>query len=147
MLLVRTHVAPSPIHGLGLFASEAIPRGTPIWRFHEGFDHAYTRAEFAELPAPAREHLRWFSYFDAALDALIKSGDLSCFMNHADAPNTGAGPAWSEPVVTVALRDVAVGEELTCDYHAFDGDVAWKFGRVPAEAQLGARHPTEALEG
>lgn len=137
MLLVRTRVAPSPIHGLGLFAAEAIPRGTPVWRFHEGFDHAFTRAEFAELPAPAREHLRWFSYFDAAQDSLIKSGDLCCFMNHADAPNTGAGPHASEPVITVALRDIAAGEELTCDYHAFDADVAWKFGRVPIDVELG----------
>lgn len=139
MLLVRTRVAPSPIHGLGLFAAEPIPRGASVWRFHAGFDHAYTRAEFAELPASAREHLRWFSYFDAAQDALIKSGDLCCFMNHADAPNTGAGPEVSEPVVTVALRDIAAGEELTCDYRAFDGDVAWKFGRVSADAELGAR--------
>ena len=137
MLLVRTRVAPSPIHGLGLFAAEAIPCGTPVWRFQEGFDHAFTRAEFAELPAPAREHLRWFSYFDAAEDALIKSGDLCCFMNHADAPNTGAGLQAGEPVVTVALRDIAAGEELTCDYHAFDADVAWKFGRVPVDVELG----------
>lgn len=137
MLLIRTRVAPSPIHGLGLFAAEAIPRGTPVWRFQGGFDHAFTRAEFAELPAPAREHLRWFSYFDAAQDALIKSGDLCCFMNHADTPNTGAGPEAGEPVITVALRDIVAGEELTCDYHAFDADVAWKFGRVPADVELG----------
>ena len=141
MLLVRTRVAPSPIHGLGLFAAEAIPRGTPVWQFREGFDHAFTRAEFAELPAPAREHLRWFSYFDATRDALIKSGDLCCFMNHADAPNTGSGPHPCEPVITVALRDIAAGEELTCDYHAFDADLAWKFGRVTVDVELGTLQP------
>src|SRR5690349_1099105 len=119
MLLVRTRVAPSPIHGLGLFAAEAIPRGTPIWRFQPGFDRAYSREEFAQLPALAREHLRWFTYFDKAQDALIKSGDLCCFMNHADEPNTGTGASLTEPVVTIALRDIAAGEELTCDYRAF----------------------------
>jgi SET domain-containing protein len=137
MLLVRTRVAPSPIHGLGLFAAEAIAAGTPVWRFQEGFDHAYTRAEFAVLPAPAREHLRWFSYFDSARDALIKSGDLCCFMNHAESPNTGMPPGRSDGAETVALHDIAAGEELTCDYHAFDGDVAWKFRRVPHDAPLG----------
>lgn len=137
MLLVRTRVAPSLIHGLGLFAAEAIQAGTPVWRFQEGFDHAFTRAEFADLPAPAREHLRWFSYFDSARDALIKSGDLCCFMNHADSPNTGMPPGAPEATGTVALRDIAEGQELTCDYHAFDGDVAWKLGRVPHDAPLG----------
>jgi SET domain-containing protein len=31
-------------------------------------------------------------------------------------------------VVTVALRDLAAGEELTCDYHAFDAEAPAKLG-------------------
>lgn len=139
MLLVRTHVAPSPIHGLGLFASEAIPQGTPVWRFQPGFDKAFSRAEYAALPSLAQEHLRWFSYLDGRSDALIKSGDLCCFMNHAPAPNTGAPPGVENPEFTVALRPIAAGEELTCDYGAFDADVAWKFGLVPSNAPLGTK--------
>lgn len=128
MLLVRTRVAPSPIHGLGLFAAETILAGTPIWRFQPGFDLAVTLAEFDRLPQPAQEHLRWFAYFDETRGAYLKSGDLCCFMNHAPIPNTGAVPATTEPVLTVALRDIAAGEELTCDYRAFDAEAAAKLG-------------------
>lgn len=133
MLQIRTRVAPSPIHGLGLFAAEAVPAGTPVWRHCEGFDHAFTPEEWAALPPPAREHLRWFGYFDARAGRIIRSGDLCCFMNHAESPNTGGDGGF-----TVALRDIAAGEELTCDYRAFDGDVAWKLGRVAVDAELGA---------
>ncbi len=128
MLLVRTRVAPSPIHGLGLFAAEPIPAGTPVWRFQPGFDLAVSLAEFAGLPLPAQEHLRWFAYFDPARGAYIKSGDLCCYMNHADSPNTGSAPESSGPVITVALRSIAPGEELTCDYRAFDAEAGAKLG-------------------
>jgi len=37
-------------------------------------------------------------------------------MNHADAPNCDD----SGDTFTVARRDIAAGEELTCDYRSFD---------------------------
>mgnify|MGYP002622993594 CR=1 FL=1 len=33
MLLVPVRLAPSPIHGLGVFTQVAIARGTEVWRF------------------------------------------------------------------------------------------------------------------
>ena len=41
------------------------------------------------------------------------------------------------PVVTVALRDIAPGEEITCNYYAYDADADWKLGHVPYDAPLG----------
>ena len=43
------------------------------------------------------------------------------------------------PVTTVALRDLAAGEEITCDYWSYDADTPWKLGLVPREAPLGAQ--------
>ncbi|MEW6306396.1 MAG: SET domain-containing protein [Verrucomicrobiota bacterium] len=127
MLLIRTRVAPSTIHGMGLFAIEAIPRGTPVWRFQPGFDREFAPEEFAALPRPAQEHLRWFA-FVVTEGYFILSGDHACFMNHSATPNTGAPPKAVEPVTTIALRDIAAGEELTCDYFAFDADAKRKLG-------------------
>jgi hypothetical protein len=42
-------------------------------------------------------------------------------------------------VVTVALRDLAAGEEITCNYFDYDPDTAWKLGLMPKNAPLGAR--------
>lgn len=137
-MLIRTRVAPSVIHGMGLFAAEAVPKGTPVWRFEAGFDREFSPEVVASLPTGAREHLRWFGYISADTGRVVLSGDHSCFMNHSATPNTGAPAESPPPFTTVALRDLAAGEEITCDYSSFDADTAWKLGLVPREAPLRA---------
>jgi SET domain-containing protein len=137
MMLIKTRVQPSAIHGLGLFAREFIPRGTPVWRFEAGFDHDFSPAQFAALPPLAREHTRWFCFVSKIDGHVILSGDHACFFNHSPAPNTGAPLQATPPVETVALRDIAAGEELTCNYYDYDTDTPWKLGPVPADAPLG----------
>jgi uncharacterized protein len=128
MMLVRTRVGPSSIHGLGLFAAEPVARGTPVWRFEPGFDRAFTEEQCAAFLPAVREHLRWFGFCSLADGRVVLSGDHACFMNHAASPNTGAPPDAQAPTATVALRDIAAGEELTCDYFAFDADASRKLG-------------------
>lgn len=129
MMLIRTRVGPSAIHGLGLFAAESVAKGTPVWRFERGFDQEFSSEEAAALPAHTREHLRGYGFVSREDGRIVKSGDHACFMNHAAPPNTGAARGATGPVTTVALRDIAAGEELTCDYGAFDADAEWKLGR------------------
>ena len=38
MLLVKTKLNISPIHGIGLFAVEFIPAKTIVWKFHPAID-------------------------------------------------------------------------------------------------------------
>ena len=139
MMLIKTRVAPSQIHGMGLFAVDAIPRGTPIWRFLPGFDHDFSPAQFAELPMLAREHTRWFCFVRKENGHVILSGDHACFINHSVNSNTGAPEDAGAPVTTVALRDIASGEEITCNYFHYDADTPWKLGLVPRDAPLGAK--------
>lgn len=138
MMLIRTRVAPSAIHGMGLFAAEAAPKGTPIWRFEAGFDREFSPVQVASLRTRTREHLRWFGYISTATGRVVLSGDHSCFMNHSATPNTGTPPEDPLPVTTAALRDIAAGEEITCDYASFDADSAWKLGLVPRDAPAGS---------
>ena len=130
MMLIETRVAPSPIHGLGLFAVQAIPKNTPIWTFQPGFDQDFSPEQFAALPPRAQAHARWFSFFAKPDNHAILSGDHSCFMNHSATPNTGAPKDATAPVVTVALRNIAAGEELTCNYFDFDAEASSKLGRI-----------------
>lgn len=131
MMLIRTRVQPSAIHGLGLFAIEPVPRGTPIWRFQPGFDHAFTPGEIAALPVVAQEHVRWFAFLNPEDGSMTLGGDHAIFMNHSAPPNTGAPPDAPLPVTTVALRDIAPGEEITCNYFDFDHDAPRKLGAAP----------------
>ncbi len=50
MLLVKTQLKNSRIHGVGIFADEDIPKGTAIWRDYEGFDLEYSVEAVDKLP-------------------------------------------------------------------------------------------------
>lgn len=148
-MLIRTRVAPSAIHGMGLFAVDPVRGGTQVWRFLPGFDHSFSPEEFERLPELAREHARWFCFVSRLDGHVILSGDHACFINHCLAPNTGAPADAKPPVTTVALRDIRAGEEITCNYADYDADTDWKLGRVPSGAPLGARasHRAEKASG
>ncbi len=120
MLLIPARVDRSAIEGLGLFAVVPVAAGTPVWQWEPGFDRRFRPDEFAALPERARAHVRHYGYLDAGRDCWVLNGDLTIFMNHSPTPNTGAPGSLGASDATVALRDIAAGEELTCDYHAFD---------------------------
>ena len=126
MLLIPARVGASSIHGLGVFAAQDLSKGTPVWKFLPGFDREFSPAEFEAFPALIQQHLRWFAYVNPETQGHVLSGDHCCFMNHSDAPNTGAPMTPFVPVTTLALRDIASGEELTCNYHSFDAEAHLK---------------------
>lgn len=129
MLLVKTRLAPSPIAGIGLFADEDIKKGTVTWRFMAAYDRLLSEADISNLPEPARTNILDHAYLDAASGLFVLCADNARFMNHADDPNTaGVHDAGSIEGYDVATRDIAAGEELTCDYRTFDAHVGVKLG-------------------
>lgn len=113
MLLVNARVGASAIHGLGLIAQEFVPAGTVIWRFMPGFDVEIPEAALPSLsPAAAEQVLHYAEYF-AEEAKFVLSSDDDRFTNHSDDPNTMSD---KDTMVAVAIRDVGVGEEITCDY-------------------------------
>lgn len=130
MLTVKTYLAPSSIHGLGLFAAEPVPAGAVVWMFHPGADQVLSPETLYALPAAARAALEAYCY-RAAPGAFVLCSDDARFMNHSDSPNTATGEGDTEHGATVAARDIAPGEELTCDYREFDLDWAEKLGVSP----------------
>jgi SET domain-containing protein len=124
MMCIAVDVRPSAIEGLGLFARHAVAAGTVVWRFAPALELTFSDAEVAALPAHAQEFLFHYCYQDLASRRWVLSGDNTRFMNHAADPNTGAVPGVTDH--TVARRDIAAGEELTCDYFAFDAAAAAK---------------------
>ncbi len=119
MLLVKTYLAPSPIHGIGLFAAERIPRGTVVWRLDTTIDCELTEAEVERLAPPSREQIRKYTYLDRVRGKLVLCGDDARFFNHEDSPNCHDLPD-ADGGTTVAARDIEPGEELTSDYSSFD---------------------------
>jgi SET domain-containing protein len=118
MLLVKTCLAPSRIHGIGLFASEPIPRGTVVWRRNPAVDVALSDGDLARLAEPCRAQVLRYAYLDPTIRRWILCGDDARFFNHADRPN--CRDTREVDGETVAARDIEAGEELTADYTTFD---------------------------
>jgi SET domain-containing protein len=113
MLLVKTYLDKSPIHGIGVFAGERIPKGGKIWRFVEGFDRCYSLKQFKKLPKPAREFLKNYGYL---VDGeVLFTVDNDRHTNHSDRPNT-----YLKAGYVIARRAIRKGEEITVDYREFD---------------------------
>ena len=113
MLLVKTYLDKSAIHGLGVFAGQFIRKGTKIWRFVEGFDRFYSPKEFARLPKPARDFIKFHGY---RVDGeILFTVDHDRHMNHSDEPNTYLKSGYA-----IARRNIRKGEEITNDYREFD---------------------------
>lgn len=112
MLRIRTRLAPSPIHGIGLFADEPVVAGTVIWELDPLFDLTFTVEDLDSLSPPSREQVQRYAFFDDHLGKYVLCGDDARFMNHAIAPNT----VNKDDTRTMAVRSINVGDEVTCDY-------------------------------
>ena len=123
MLLVRTRLDKSPIHGIGLFADQFIPQGTVIWEYYPLIDIKLTQEQIAALPEPCQEQLRRYTYRDKHSRLYVLCGDDARFFNHSETPNCLDIFNAEEGDLTVAIRDIYPGEELTCDYALFDLDL------------------------
>jgi SET domain-containing protein len=117
MMLVPTYVAPSRIEGVGVFAAEPIPAGALIWQLEPRLDRLIARGEVAALPPALQDFVERYSYpYPHDPEQLIVEVDNGRFMNHSERPNT----VFSDPDAGYTLRDIAAGEELTCNYAEFD---------------------------
>lgn len=125
MLLVRTYVAPSGIHGIGCFAGQIILEGMPVWRFMPNFDLMLPPSFAAKMFD--RDFLETYSEVCCDTGYFVLCSDNARFMNHSDQPNVlTIAPVWDPRLNHNAARDIAIGEELTCDYRVGCSD---PFGR------------------
>jgi SET domain-containing protein len=122
MLLVNTYLDKSAIHGLGVFAGQFIRKDTKIWRFIQGFDRFYSPKEFARLPKPARDFIKFHGY---RVDGeILLTVDHDRHMNHSDEPNTYLKSGYA-----IARRNIRKGDEITNDYREFDAALCAAFLR------------------
>lgn len=122
MLLVSASLKPSPIHGMGCFTNEPVAKGQLVWVFDDRVDLRVPVDSLADLPLPMQEYLEMYGYAELVdgRKVITLCGDHSKHMNHSTEPNTMQDPA--NPGRDLAVRDIAAGEELTCNYFEFDLD-------------------------
>jgi SET domain-containing protein len=117
MMTIKTYIAPSGIQGNGIFAGEPVKKGQVIWELMEGLDPVFDKSLLTTLPEPMRGFLNRYSYpHHLYPDKIILDGDHGRFMNHSDTPNTDFKEIGS---YGYAIKDIAEGEEITCNYNEF----------------------------
>jgi SET domain-containing protein len=116
MLLVDVYLEKSPIQGIGVFAKNHIASGTLIWKLDPRFDRIIEVEVYESQTGPVKSYLDRYAYPDRRnANCIVFEADDARYMNHADEPNCDV----SAPEESYALRDIAPGEELTCDYNHF----------------------------
>lgn len=117
MMLVPTYLAISDIHGVGLFSAEPIVKGTHVWEHMVGLEVVIDPAKLPTYPEPVQLYLKRYCY-PHPLEAgkWVLDGDNGRFYNHSEDPNCD----FKQPMFGIAIRDIAKGEELTCNYNDFD---------------------------
>jgi SET domain-containing protein len=140
MLTVSTYLAPSVIEGLGVFAREYIPRGRLIWTLNPKFDIFINESEIDAYPPYLQDFMSRYTYPHLEMPGVvILDSDNGRFMNHSPIPNTD----FRIFDRGYALVDIAVGEELTCNYYEFDP----AFSGYPAMHAVVAENRLQASGG
>ena len=109
MLKIKTKLDKSPIHGIGLFTLEKVSKGQTIGELCE-LDIKIKKENL--LP----KYIDMFEfYFGVEDDSYQTYFDNMRFMNHSKNPNC----VDLKNGLCVAIKDIEIGEELTCDYSFF----------------------------
>ena len=117
-------LAPSPIHGIGVFAIRDIPRGrNPFNTLSKYARPGYVRitnAELDALPQKLREMIRALFVPTDGEMWLPTCGTnlvyLNAYLNHSTSPNLRTRDGFN----FITIRRINVGDELTVDYRTYE---------------------------
>ncbi|WP_446007852.1 SET domain-containing protein [Candidatus Electrothrix sp.] len=116
MLLVKTYLDKSTIHGVGVFAGEFIPKGTLVWKFDPLIDIILNPEQVGGMPEAAKEFVLSHSVpYPYGADNYCMTLDNSQYINHSSEHNLQPDSEGDR-----ALIDIPAGIELTVDYFLED---------------------------
>ncbi|HUH96014.1 MAG TPA: SET domain-containing protein [Anaerolineales bacterium] len=129
MFVIRTSLQHSAIHGIGVFADEPIQKGQLVWQFDPRVDILIPLEEKPSFPPAMQDYLSMLTYIEEASGRkmMVLCADNAKHVNHSDDPNLLDTPDGSQEI---AAREIAAGEELTCNYFSCDLEAARKLGQT-----------------
>lgn len=111
----------SPLHGIGVFALRAIPKGVnPLKSWLKNKEIKFSHDEIKTLPKTVQKQIKLFCYYDKKAFEIPVMGmntmDMAIFLNHSKKPNI----KMKKDGTFISLRAIKMGEEVTMDYdHSF----------------------------
>jgi len=122
MLTIKTYLAPSQIHGIGLFSAEYIPAGKVVWKFNDFIDKILPEDEFVrtcrQVNPSTLQHLLSSSYKRNGKYFYIT--DNARFINHSEVLHN---ITFIDDFTELTLRPIYPDQELLENYFlAYDTD-------------------------
>ena len=124
MFTIKTYIAPSGIHGMGVFSAEFVAKDDVVWKFQEGFDVIVSDGDFQSLPDIAKQWIIHYGYYNKDEGGYVLCMDNAKYTNHSVTPSIRAVGK-----VAMAIRDLQKDEEITEDYYNFDELAKVKLGK------------------
>jgi len=126
VLLIKTYVGLSKIHGLGCFTAQNLRKGQLIWVENPELDVNIPVNKVKKYPKSVQCFLKMYTFLkeNSKEGVYILCGDDARYMNHSFCPNIIENPDGSGSSLTA--RDIKKGEEITCDYYSFDLEASIK---------------------
>jgi SET domain-containing protein len=120
MLTIPTYLAESGVHGIGLYAAEAVKAGDKVWEFNHEIDFVYDSQWMGRLVGQSLQAFDYFCQYAYKRDnRYYYVSDNARFINHSQQANIGFGNNGDE----IALQDINPGDELLENYLlAYDVD-------------------------
>jgi uncharacterized protein len=113
MLLIKTYVKESRLHGVGVFSSELVLKGTIVWRFCDGVDLIVAEKDAWGLWRECLDHYGWLE------DGFyVFCNDNAKYINHSLEANLEKSND-----TMIASRDIQPGEEITENYLEVYGEL------------------------
>ncbi|MCM2257108.1 MAG: SET domain-containing protein-lysine N-methyltransferase [Vicinamibacteria bacterium] len=123
--------------GMGVFATRPIPRGTLTWTLCR-YDQVLSPAAVRAMPEPCRDLIDVYGFANSAGHRVL-CWDLGRWVNHSCEANTLP----LNETCDVAVRDIAAGEQITCEYGSLG--LAWplacRCGSPRCRGTIGAADP------
>lgn len=133
MALFDFRIAPSEIHGLGLFTNQDIQKGAIMFLASPGLDQEWTEEEFAKLRRSEQREIIHSGYYDVRSGTYKLDFDVGLrFLNHSEDCNMHQLEDHLETFF-VATRFIKAGEEITSNYHEYMSQEFFDLGFKPAQ--------------
>lgn len=100
---------PSPIHGIGVFVTHDIPKGTKV--FNEQIKYRWYKLD--TLPVELRKYCQYLTEGECRGPERFDRMEVDWYLNHSDNPNV----IEVKEDYWVAERNIKAGEELLIDYN------------------------------
>lgn len=114
MLTVKTSLAPSSVHGIGLFAAELIPANSTVWHYNKDIDTTYPEDIFLNICRNilqnTLQHLFNCTYKWSGRYFYLS--DNASFINHSEDANS----VFIDDYYEVALHEIKPEEEILENY-------------------------------